>query len=106
MTEEITRLSNTDIRKYKGAGQRLKPILKIGKNGLSPQFLQSVEMAFESHDLIKIKFDEFKDQRKTLAPELAAKTKSHLVTLLGNVVVLYRKRVPQNSEGSLPGAEA
>jgi len=95
MTEEITPLSNADVRKLKAAGQRLKPILKVGKNGLSPQFLQSVEMAFETHELIKIKFDEFKEQRKTLAPELAAKTKSHLITLLGNVVVLYRKKKVQ-----------
>jgi RNA-binding protein len=95
MTEEITPLSNADVRKLKAAAQRLKPILKVGKNGLSPQFLQSVEMAFETHELIKIKFDEFKEQRKTLAPELAAKTKSHLITLLGNVLVLYRKKKVQ-----------
>src|SRR4051812_30734140 len=92
MSEPLTRLNNADLRKFKAAAQKLKPILKIGKNGLSPQFIQSVEAVFESHELIKIKFDEFKDQRKTLAPELAEKTKSHLVTLLGNVVVLYRKR--------------
>jgi RNA-binding protein len=93
MTEEISPFSNADVRKFKAAAQRLKPILKVGKNGLSPQFIQSVEAVFETHELIKIKFDEFKDQRKTLAPELAAKTKSHLITLLGNVVVLYRRRV-------------
>jgi RNA-binding protein len=51
-----------------------------------------VATAFQSHELIKIKLDDFKDQRKTLAPQLAEKTGSHLVTLLGHVVVLYRPR--------------
>jgi RNA-binding protein YhbY len=40
---------------------------------------------------VKVKFAEFKEQRKQLAPEMAEKTGSELITLLGNVVVLYRK---------------
>jgi len=92
MNESLAPLGNREIRKLKADAQRLKPILKIGKGGMSPQFVQSVEAAFASHELIKIKFDDFKEQKKTLAPELAAKTSSHLVTLLGNVVVLYRPK--------------
>ena len=85
-------LTNPEIRKLKAEAQRLKPILKIGKSGITPQFLKSVDGAFTSHDLIKIKFDDFKDQKKILAPQLAEQTKSALITLLGNVVVLYRRK--------------
>jgi RNA-binding protein len=53
--------------------------------------LQSVRETLAHRELIKVKFDEFKDQRKTLAPELAEKTESRLVTLIGNVAVLYRQ---------------
>ena len=88
----MTELTNAEIRKFKATAQRLKPMLKIGHAGLSPAFLKTVNEILETHELIKIKFDDFKDQRKQLAPELAEKTSSHLVTLLGNVVVLYRKR--------------
>jgi RNA-binding protein YhbY len=42
--------------------------------------------------LIKIKFSDHKDEKHELAPQIAEKSNSHLVTLLGNVVVLYRKR--------------
>jgi RNA-binding protein YhbY len=38
-----------------------------------------------------VKFAEFKEQKKDLAPQLAEKTGSHLVTLLGNVAVLFRR---------------
>jgi RNA-binding protein YhbY len=41
-----------------------------------------------------VKFDDFKDQKKELSPQLAEKTGSHLVTRVGNVVVLYRPKPP------------
>jgi RNA-binding protein len=44
------------------------------------------------HELVKVKFDEFKEQKKELAPQLAEKSGSHLVTRVGNVVVLYRPK--------------
>jgi RNA-binding protein YhbY len=41
-----------------------------------------------------VKFDDFKDQKKELAPLLAEKTSSHLIHLVGNVAVLYRPKPP------------
>ncbi len=83
-------LNNAQIRKLKGMAQRMDATLKVGKNGLSPAFIQSVSQELDRHELVKIKFTEFKKQRKELAPQLAEKAGAHLVTLLGNVVVLYR----------------
>jgi RNA-binding protein len=84
-------LNNGQISRLKGMAQRMEATLKIGKNGLSEPFLQSVRDALNHRELIKVKFDEFKDQKKALAPELAAKTDSRLVTLIGNVAVLFRQ---------------
>ena len=84
-------LTNAQIAKLKGIAQRMDATLKVGKAGLSEGFLQSVRDAIAHRELIKVKFDEFKDQKKTLAPELAEKTESRLVTLIGNVAVLYRQ---------------
>src|SRR5689334_23922255 len=84
-------LNNGQISRLKGMAQRMDATLKIGKNGLSEPFLQSVREALDRRELIKVKFDEFKDQKKTLAPELAEKTESRLVTLIGNVAVLFRQ---------------
>ena len=93
MDERAAALTNPEIRKLKAAAQRLKPLLKVGKNGVTPQFIQSLDGAFASHELIKVRFDEFKDEKKVLALELAAMTGSHLITVLGNVAVLYRARI-------------
>jgi RNA-binding protein len=84
-------LTNAQISRLKGMAQRMDATLKVGKAGLSEGFLQSVRETLAHRELIKVKFDEFKDQKKTLAPELAEKTESRLVTLIGNVAVLYRE---------------
>ena len=85
-------LSNPQIRKLKGLAQRLEPVLHVGKNGLSEAFLKSVEEALGQHELIKIRFADFKEEKKELAPQLADKSSSFLVTRVGNVVVLYREQ--------------
>ncbi len=44
------------------------------------------------HELVKVKFVEFKEDKKTLAPELA-ETSSQLIMRVGNVAVLYRAKL-------------
>ena len=48
---------------------------------------------------MKVRFDGFKEEKKILAPRLAEETGSQLVTRVGNVAVLYRKRAPQDESG-------
>jgi RNA-binding protein len=85
-------LTNAQVRDLKAQAQRLKATLKIGKEGLSPQFLAALDEVLKHQQLVKVKFDEFKEQKKELAPQLAEKSGSHLVTRVGNVVVLYRPK--------------
>ncbi len=84
-------LKNAQIRKLKGLAQRLDPVLRVGKAGVSEGLLQSVDLALKRHELIKVRFEHFKDEKATLAPFLAEKTGSYLVTRVGHVVVLYRQ---------------
>ncbi len=92
-------IPNSKIRALKSEAQRLKATLKVGKDGLSAQFIAAVDEALKHRELLKVKFDDFKTEKKALAPELAARTASHLVTRVGNVVVLYRPK-PQAANES------
>src|ERR1700740_675474 len=85
-------LTNAEIRQFKARAQHLEPIFKVGKAGLSEGFVKSVAAGLDLHELVKVKFVEFKEEKKTLAPELAEKTSSHLVMRVGNVAVLYRAK--------------
>jgi RNA-binding protein len=85
-------LTNAQTRDLKARAQLLKPTLKIGKEGVSQQFLAALDEVLKHHELVKVKFEEFKEQKKELAPQLAEKSGSHLITRVGNVVVLYRPK--------------
>ena len=87
-------LTNAQKRELKSRAQRLEPALKLGHAGASDAFLKSLDEALTAHELVKIRFTDFKEEKKTLAPQLAEKTGSELVMRVGNVVVLYRKRTP------------
>ena len=86
------RLTNPQLSHLKGLGQLLDPMLKVGRAGLSDGFIKSVDDALERHELVKVKFDEFKEEKKVLAPQLAEKTRSRLVMRVGNVAVLWRQQ--------------
>jgi len=92
-------LTNPQIRDFKAKAQRLKATLKVGKEGLSPPFLAALDDALKHHALVKVKFDDHKEQKKELAPQLAEKSGSHLITRVGNVVVLFR---PKPVDGAAP----
>lgn len=85
-------LSNSTISKLKSLAQRLEPVLALGKAGATDAFLKSLGEALAQHELVKIKFAAFKDERKTIAPQLAEKTGSHLVWIVGHVAVFYRQQ--------------
>ena len=85
-------LTNAQIRSLKAQAQRLKATLKVGKDGLSARFLAALDEALKHQELLKVKFDDFKEEKKKLTPLLAEKSGSHLVTRVGNVVVLYRSK--------------
>lgn len=66
-------LTNAQIRAFKARAQHLKATLKIGKEGLSPRFIAALDEALKRLELVKVKFDDFKEQKKELAPQLAEK---------------------------------
>jgi RNA-binding protein len=91
-------LSGKEVRQLKSRAQTLKATLKVGKAGLSDALIRALNDELDRHELIKVKFDELKEQKKILAPLLAEKTQSHLITRIGNVAVLYRQRPEKSSE--------
>jgi RNA-binding protein len=88
----VTLLTNAKIRELKARAQLMKPTLKVGHDGLSDPFIAALDAALKRQDLVKVKFSDFKEQKKELAPQLAARTGSELIMRVGNVAVLYRPK--------------
>ena len=87
-----TPLTNAERRKLKSRAQLLDATLKVGRAGLSAPFIQALDDALKSADLVKVRFDEFKQERKQLAPQLAEKTGSELIWIVGHVAVFHRRK--------------
>ena len=81
----------------------LDPVAKIGKGGLTDAVERAVDKALDDHELIKVKFVDFKDQKKELSAQLAQRTQSHQAGLIGNIVILYRQNPdPEKRAIALP----
>lgn len=74
----------------KALAHHLDPLVVIGKSGMSETVIEAVKIALADHELIKVRFGDFKEEKKELATELASKTGSILVNLLGHLAILYR----------------
>ena len=83
-------LTNAQKRDLKARAQRLDAVVKLGHGGMSEAFIQGMEEALTRHGLVKMKFSDHKEEKKTLAPQIAERTGSNLVAQVGNVAVFYR----------------
>ena len=83
-------LRSAELKALKGKAQHLQPALKVGKAGVTDAFISSLQQCLDRSGLVKIKFDEYKDQKKILVPQIAEKTASKVILFVGNTATLYR----------------
>lgn len=70
----------------------LKPIFQIGKNGISDNQINDIDDALNALELIKINvLRNNDDEIMDMANEIANKTSSQLVQVVGNKITLYKK---------------
>ncbi|MBW2061642.1 MAG: ribosome assembly RNA-binding protein YhbY [Deltaproteobacteria bacterium] len=87
----MSMLKGSERKHLRGLAHNLKPIVMIGKSGLTESVLASIDQALDDHELIKVKFNAFKDQKKILSQEVTEKLKAEMVGLIGNVAIFYRE---------------
>lgn len=81
----------------------LKPVVWLGQEGLTPGVLSEVELALETHELIKIKIPGIdREERKVIVTQIVMETLSELVQLLGQIATIYRKKEKENVPANPP----
>ena len=89
----------------KGLAHPLKPVVFIGQKGLSSSLIGSIHDALDTHELIKVKFVEFKEkpQKAAMAEAIEAKTGCLLVGIIGHTAIFYRQHAdPEKRKIQLP----
>lgn len=87
----MSALTGEQKRKLKSMAHHLKPVVMIGKNGLSESLMAACERSLDDHELIKVKFIGFKDEKKNILEKINAGTGAELIALVGNVAILFRR---------------
>ncbi len=84
-------LTGEQLRKLKTTAQSIKPSIQIGKDGLTEGQLERINHELAHHELIKVKFNDYKAQKTELSQEITARTGATQVDLIGNTLVLYKQ---------------
>lgn len=72
---------------------QIDPIFQVGKSGITDVFIEEIEKALESRELIKIHvLETAPTSKKEIAEEVSLKANAVLVQILGNKITLYKAR--------------
>ena len=91
-------LNGAEKRALKARAQLLEPVVRVGHAGVTEAVTRSLDEALNLHELVKVKFTEFKEEKKPLSSQLAEATTSTLVQIVGNVAIFYRPRPDSHDE--------
>lgn len=91
---ELTSKQRKELEK---AAHDLQPVVIVGGAGVTEGVTKMVDSSLSAHELIKIKFNEYKDEKVELTNKLCEETDATLVRLIGNVAILFREK-PEEDE--------
>jgi RNA-binding protein len=99
----VIHLTQTQRQYLRKIAHDLRPNAQVGKNGLTESVIASIGQALDAHELIKVKFMDFRDEKNELSELLAEQLGAHLVAMIGNIAILYRQqRDPEKRRVILP----
>lgn len=82
---------NSKQRKFlEKAAHNLQPVVIVGGAGVTEGVTEMVKTSIKAHELIKIKFNEYKEDKIELTNELCTNCDATLVRIIGNVAILYK----------------
>jgi len=91
-------------RHLKGLTHHLKPVVIIGQHGLNEGVFSELDIALETHELIKIRVNAGdREERKEMLEIICDKTGADLIHTIGHVAALFRRN-PKKPKISLPMA--
>lgn len=76
----------------RGLGVKIEPVVQVGKYGLTPEIVQSVDEALEARELVKVNvLESCMEDLKFISSAISERTKSEIVRVMGRKIVFYRK---------------
>jgi len=87
----VETLKASDKKKLKQISHGMQPVIMLGKNGLTDAVVKALKIELENHEVVKVRFQKFQDEKNDMIEGLASMTESTIIKIIGNVAVLYKK---------------
>lgn len=85
------KISSKDKQKLKGLAHSIKPSVIIGKEGASKSTINSINSILENKELIKVKFNSFKNEKNSIAKEIEGFCNATIISQIGNIIILFKQ---------------
>jgi RNA-binding protein len=96
-------LTGAQRKWLRGQAHSLKPIVQIGKQGLSESALRQVDAALGVHELIKVQAVAPREEKDAIAERLAEALGADVAGRIGHVIILFRQNPdPEKQVYELP----
>ena len=69
----------------------IEPVVIIGAAGVTDGVIKMIQTSLDAHELIKIKFNEYKDEKTELTQKICTETDATLVRIIGNRAILFKQ---------------
>lgn len=83
-------MTSKERAKFRSQAQTLEPVVMVGHDGISEGVTEALKQALEAHELVKVKFQDFKEDTKKLSIQLASDTESELIATTGFTAVFWK----------------
>ena len=84
-------LTNKQKAFLKGEAHHLKPVVMVGKKGLTETLCKEIIANLAAHELIKVKFNESAaDERNEIGASIASDCGAEIIAFRGHVLILYK----------------
>lgn len=81
----------------RGLGNTLDPIFQVGKDGISDNSIEALNLLLEARELIKIKvLRNCDDAPRDLSRYICEKTGADPVQCIGNMIIIYRRSLKKD----------
>jgi RNA-binding protein len=84
-------LKGSQRRKLKALAHNLNPVVQIGQKGLTQKVVEEIDHSLQVHELIKIRFLDFKQEKKSICEDLAHQLTAEYIGMIGHVAIFYRR---------------
>jgi RNA-binding protein len=87
----MAKLTGAQRKWLRGQAHSLRPLVRLGKQGLTEGVVREIDAVLDSHELVKVQ-GQGKAENRELTERLETELGAEVVGLIGHVLILFREQ--------------